>query len=178
MEHESPGTTPVDEHASHAAYDSELDLRTILGFGAGLVIVTGFVLLVMWWMSVAFKSQEESHDRDPSPLAEARLDPLPQGPRLQPMPPRDMDELRVQDAQALTTYGWVDKPNGVARIPVERAISILAERSRGTSSAAPEPPGRGRGTSSAPSVSSPPVSPIVTPPSGAEVPVAPTKRAK
>lgn len=164
MEHESPGTTPVDEHASHAAYDSELDLRTILGFGAGLVIVTGFVLLVMWWMSVAFKSQEESHDRDPSPLAEARLDPLPQGPRLQPMPPRDMDELRVQDAQALTTYGWVDKPNGVARIPVERAISILAERSRGTSSA--------------PSVSSPPVSPIVTPPSGAEVPVAPTKRAK
>ncbi len=165
----------------HAAYDSELDLRSILGFGIGLVIVTGFVLAVMWWMSVAFKSQEESRDRAPSPLAEARLDPIPPGPRLQPVPPRDMDELRVQDVQTLTTYGWLDKANGVAHIPVERAMSILAERSRGTTSASPEPPGRNRGASSAaggPSVSSPPVSPIVTPPPGAEVPVAPTKGTK
>lgn len=125
----------------HASYDSELDLRSILGFGIGLIVVTGFVLAVMWWMSVAFKRQEESHDRAPSPLAEARLDPVPPGPRLQPMPPRDMDELRAQDAAALTTYGWVDKAHGVARIPVERAISILAERGL-------------------PSVSSPPVSPV------------------
>src|SRR5882762_9281488 len=109
-------------------YDREIDLKRILGFTGGLVAVTLVVLAVMWWMSTSFKQQEEANDRAPSPLAEARLDPIPPGPRLQPSPPRDMDELRAKDQEALNTYGWVDPSRGVARIPVERAIEIAAEK--------------------------------------------------
>jgi hypothetical protein len=109
-------------------YDREIDLKGILGFTGGLVAVTLVVLAVMWWMSTSFKQQEEANDRAPSPLAEARLDPIPPGPRLQPSPPRDMDELRAKDREALTTYGWVDPAEGVARIPVARAIEIVADR--------------------------------------------------
>jgi len=68
-----------------------------------------------------------SQDRAPSPIAEAQLDSDPARPRLQAIPPRDMDELRQRDREALTTYGWVDKGGGVARIPVARAIEILAD---------------------------------------------------
>ncbi len=114
--------------APHEVYDQEIDTRTIVRFTGGLVLVTVVVLLVMWWMSASFKQQEEATDRAPSPLAEARLDPIPPGPRLQPSPPRDMDELRARDREALTTYGWIDRAGGVARIPVDRAIDILAER--------------------------------------------------
>jgi len=121
--------------APHEVYDTEIDVKTILTFTGGLVAVTAVVLLVMWWMSVTFKQQEEASDRAPSPLAEARLDPIPPGPRLQPSPPRDMDELRAKDRETLTTYGWVDRAGGVARIPVDRAIDILAERGLG-----PPPP--------------------------------------
>src|SRR4051812_40047398 len=103
--------------------DSELDYRTIVRFAVGLFTVTVAVLGIMWWMSIAFKRQEEAKDPPASPLAEARLDPIPPGPRLQSSPPRDMDELRARDHDALTTYGWVDPANGVAHIPVERAIS-------------------------------------------------------
>src|SRR4051812_4926744 len=110
--------------------DSELDFKAIVRFAVGLVAVTLVALGVMWWMSAAFKKQEEAKDPAPSPLAEARLDAIPPGPRLQPSPPRDMDELRAQDREALTTYGWVDPANGVVRIPVERAIEILAEKGR------------------------------------------------
>jgi hypothetical protein len=39
-----------------------------------------------------------------------------------------MDELRMRDRQALTTYGWVDQAHGLAHIPVDRAIDILAEK--------------------------------------------------
>jgi hypothetical protein len=39
-----------------------------------------------------------------------------------------MDELRARDQEALGTYGWVDPAHGVARIPVDRAIEILAEK--------------------------------------------------
>ena len=81
----------------------------------------------MWWMSVSFKHEEEAKDHSPSPIAEAQLDPIPPGPRLQATPPRDMDELRKRDREVLTTYGWVDKSSGIARIPVARAIDILAQ---------------------------------------------------
>src|SRR5882757_2228221 len=98
-----------ERHESRSdVYDREIDARTILVFTASLVAVTAVVLLVMWWMSAAFKRQEEASDRAPAPLAEARLDPIPPGPRLQPAPPRDMDELRAKDRETLTTYGWVD----------------------------------------------------------------------
>jgi hypothetical protein len=122
---ESRKSVPSD-HAE--VYDRELNLRTILGFCGGVVAVTIVALLVMWWMSDSFKRQEQAKDAAPSPLAEAQLDPIPPGPRLQPAPPRDMEELRTQDREALTTYGWVDKPGGIARIPVDRAIQILADR--------------------------------------------------
>src|SRR6266567_6628461 len=93
-------------------YDREIDLKTILGFTGALVAVMMTVLAAMWWMSNSFKQQEEANDRAPSPIPEARLDPIPPGPRLQPSPPRDMDELRVKDREALTTYGWVDPARG------------------------------------------------------------------
>jgi hypothetical protein len=39
-----------------------------------------------------------------------------------------MDELRARDRDILKTYGWIDQSHGVARIPVDRAIEILAEK--------------------------------------------------
>ena len=120
----------MDEHrpGSAGAYDAELKLRPIVGFSVGVIVVTLIAAALMWWMSNVFKRQEEAQDRAPSPLPEARLDSIPPGPRLQPSPPRDMEALRARDRDALTTYGWVDRSHGVARIPIDRAISILAEK--------------------------------------------------
>lgn len=119
-----------DSRAPEGGVDSELDIKTIVRFGVGLVVVTLVVLAVMWWMSAAFKRQEEAKDRPLSPIPEARVETIPAGPRLQPSPPRDLSEMRAEDKEVLTTYGWVDQANGIARIPVERAMSILVERSR------------------------------------------------
>lgn len=115
-------------------FDDELDYKAIIRFAIGLAVATLVVLAVTWGMSTLFKKADEARDPPPSPLAEARVDPIPPGPRLQPAPPRDMDELRSQDREALTTYGWVDQAGGVARIPVERAMSILVERGLGAAS--------------------------------------------
>ena len=120
---------PQEGHADpNGSYDREIDVKTIVVFSAALVGTTLVVLLLMWWMSATFKSQEEASDPPLSPMAEARQDPIPPGPRLQSAPPRDMDELRAQDREALTTYGWVDRPGAIARIPVSRAISLLVEK--------------------------------------------------
>ena len=76
------------------AYDSELDYKAIVIFGIGLVGVTAVTLLLMWWMSDLFKRQAEASDPPASPIIEAREDPVPPGPRLQSIPPRDMNDMR------------------------------------------------------------------------------------
>ena len=123
--------------APRRGFDSELDLKSIIVFVVGLAAVLVLVLAVMWGMSALFKKAEERRDPARSPLPEARVDPIPPGPRLQSTPPRDMDELRAQDRRVLTTYGWVDQTGGVARIPIDRAKAMLLEKGVG---AVREPP--------------------------------------
>ena len=36
----------------------------------------------------------------------------------------NLKTLREEDAKALTTYGWINKDKGVARIPIERAMEL------------------------------------------------------
>jgi len=52
----------------------------------------------------------------------------PPAPRLQVTPVLELDELRAREDQVLEGYGWVDKDRGIARIPVEEAMRLVAER--------------------------------------------------
>jgi hypothetical protein len=49
-------------------------------------------------------------------------------PQLQLNPHDDLVSLRAREDMVLNGYGWVDRTNGVVRIPVERAIELLAQR--------------------------------------------------
>jgi hypothetical protein len=35
--------------------------------------------------------------------------------------------LQVRDEQLLTSYGWLNRPDGSARIPIERAMELIVE---------------------------------------------------
>ncbi|MFZ5494518.1 MAG: hypothetical protein ACOZE5_04170 [Verrucomicrobiota bacterium] len=37
-----------------------------------------------------------------------------------------LTELRTKEHEAATTYGWVDQPKGVVRLPLDRAIELTA----------------------------------------------------
>ena len=53
---------------------------------------------------------------------------LPPMPRLQPAPIGDLKDMRAAEQQILTGYAWVDQAHGVVRIPIERAMDLLAQR--------------------------------------------------
>jgi hypothetical protein len=59
---------------------------------------------------------------------EAPAPPLPPEPRLQIAPWHDLAAQRAIEDNLLHTYGWADRPTGRARIPIDRAMEILAER--------------------------------------------------
>ncbi|MBD3162107.1 MAG: hypothetical protein GF346_07345 [Candidatus Eisenbacteria bacterium] len=45
--------------------------------------------------------------------------------------PEELAGLRAEQQEKLTTYRWIDEKNGVAAIPIERAMEILARELRG-----------------------------------------------
>ncbi len=49
-------------------------------------------------------------------------------PQLQKTPMLDLKTIREAEDQVLATYGWVDRQKGVVRIPIERAMELLAQR--------------------------------------------------
>jgi hypothetical protein len=49
-------------------------------------------------------------------------------PELQIAPAQDMERFRAAEQETLTSYGWVDRQAGIARIPIERAMELIAER--------------------------------------------------
>jgi hypothetical protein len=63
-----------------------------------------------------------------SPLAGSYGRSEPPAPRLQARPILDLQALRAEEAGALQSYAWVDRDGGVVRIPIERAMALLAER--------------------------------------------------
>lgn len=69
---------------------------------------------------------------------------LPPEPRLQIDAVRDLLQIQAAEERTLTSYGWVDQRKGVVRIPIDRAIDLLAQRglSGHTSHAAPNSAGK------------------------------------
>jgi hypothetical protein len=49
-------------------------------------------------------------------------------PLLTPDEPGQLRALRQAENTRLNSYGWVDQSKGIARIPIDRAIDILAEK--------------------------------------------------
>lgn len=69
-------------------------------------------------------------EREPPPPPLARQEPgrQPPEPRLQEKPMADVETLRREESDILTSYGWVDEEKGIVRIPIDEALRIVAER--------------------------------------------------
>ncbi len=48
-------------------------------------------------------------------------------PRLQVNPDRDIEEHRDREEAILSSYAWIDRQQGLARIPIDRAMAALAK---------------------------------------------------
>ena len=49
-------------------------------------------------------------------------------PRLEENERGQLDDIRLNEEQTLSTYGWVDQKAGTVRIPIDRAMDLLAQR--------------------------------------------------
>jgi len=149
-----PETRPQGTHTDGAPeFDRELDTRAVWTFAGGLLAVMVVVGALMWGMLVVFKARAKEQDPAPSPIAEANQERLPPEPRLQDDPTLDMTRLRAGEDAILETYGWVDRGAGIGRLPIDRAIELIAATGLPPTPAIevePAPAGRGHGAPIAP----------------------------
>lgn len=106
----------------------DVSIRTVALCALGLLAA---VPLVMVGMNLLFAHlAERERLAQPQPITElpTEANPLPPEPRLQMSPVEDLRQLRTAEETALEGYGWVDRSAGRVRIPVARAIELVAER--------------------------------------------------
>jgi len=117
----------------------DVNARSSFWFGVWiLVIMVAVALLVKPLYNLL--AEEEARSQPPAAyLPEAEPPAVePPGPRLQVHPEADLAAFRSRENEILDGYAWVDKEKGIARIPVEEAMRIVAERGLPAFPPAPE----------------------------------------
>ncbi|HMD34624.1 MAG TPA: hypothetical protein VKH42_06645 [Vicinamibacterales bacterium] len=116
------GRHPIEHEAT------DVDIRPVLGFLAGLTVASVFIGFLVWILFAYLTARESRTVTADYPLAAQQDNRLPPEPRLQTQPREDLRELRAREDEMLTTYGWVDKNQGVVRIPIDQAMRMVVER--------------------------------------------------
>ena len=117
--------TPQPPAETHEKRD--INIRKVAIYGSAMLLViclAGVLTTVVIFKKLAGSDANEGVA--PSPMLETQ--PLPPLPRLQTHPVLDLKKYRAAEEVELGSYGWVDKSNGVVRIPVRRALDLVLER--------------------------------------------------
>jgi hypothetical protein len=116
---------PADAPGRPGHEPSEVRIRGIFIFGAALIALIAVAMLVLAGMMRGFSAEEKADGTTTKELVQNRPGDFP-APNLQRHTTYDMVEFRKKEDAALSSYGWEDRRAGIAQIPIDRAIDILA----------------------------------------------------
>jgi hypothetical protein len=100
--------------------------RALRWFTAGLALLTVTVFVIMGWLLWVLS--------DGRPPGQGVVTPTVPAPNMSPAPDLqvasslDYQKFREAEDAQLHSYGWVDRQAGIAAIPIERAMELLAKR--------------------------------------------------
>lgn len=117
---DSPGT------GQHAHETRDVNVRLVAYAGSGLILVVILAAIAMLWLFDFFSERTDREQVPPPPIARSARQEPPQ-PRLQTNPRKDLADMRAEEDAVLDSYGWVDEKAGIARVPIGRAVEMVAE---------------------------------------------------
>jgi len=154
-------TNPPDNNKPGARADHNIDDINVWGivkFAIGLLIIGIVAYIGLYGLLRLFEHQQQASERPTPLMARGAEDRLPPPPRLQMMPGSpsqfktpdyEMKGMIDEEEKTLNSYGWVNKENGVVRIPIDQAMKLVLQKGlqtrpspgpEATPSPAPEPP--------------------------------------
>jgi hypothetical protein len=132
-----------NEHHEGAGFEKQdLGSRPIYGFLISLVVVGVLLYYILWGVFHFLDAFNRRHEPPVSPMVQAEQDTREPSaphtlqkiqsefaePRLEDNERTELAPFRYQEEQKLNSYGWVDQNAGVARIPITKAMELIAQR--------------------------------------------------
>lgn len=104
----------------------DASVRVVVSFAGALLIGTIIIHLGVAGLYKLFAHLHPSPDPPYRIAFDTRM--LAPPPRLQTNPQVDLAAFQKNENGKLNSYGWVDRERGVLRIPIERAMDLIAQR--------------------------------------------------
>jgi hypothetical protein len=122
----TPPEATDNPNAGHEERDVNVRAVTASGLAIfGLLLVSVFG---MWFLFQWLAEKQARLSPPPSAMAQQEGPRLPPEPRLQATPVADFKAIQAAEDKLMNSYGWIDPDKGTVRIPVERALEIVAQR--------------------------------------------------
>jgi hypothetical protein len=129
---------PNQNHLDHNDFEREdLSPGGVFYFMAGLAVVGVVIYFIVVGMYTFLDRYEREHQAAISPMMTPKADTrivthedtqaFPQ-PRLEENERTQITDYVLKADRQLLTYDWVNKDRGVVRIPIDRAMDLIAER--------------------------------------------------
>lgn len=119
-------STPSSNGPQRDFTDRDMQLKPILKFSVGILLFTVAVFAAVAYVQVYWEKQAAAADAQLPAMSTQRQ--LPSQAVLQVTEAKDLQAHRAWESNLTTNYAVVDQAAGVYRIPVDRAIEILAAR--------------------------------------------------
>ena len=119
------GPTPPGAQYEHTDIDTSIGYKFALWLLVAMVISVAIVYGTFWFFENQMTNADAVAQKYPLAVGQSKNPPAP---NLQTQPFQDVYRLRKGEAEKLTSYGWVDKEGGIARIPIDRAMEVMLER--------------------------------------------------
>ena len=126
------------KHVQEGFEQQDMTAQSVFAFLISLVAGGVLVYFVIWGLYHFMDARQRSHQPRQSPLVKQvetdtrivspdEITKFPQ-PRLERNERVEIQDFRLKEEQTLNSYGWVDEKGGVVRIPIERAMQLVAQR--------------------------------------------------
>lgn len=125
------GRTPTGTRMDHAAHPTNGSGHETREVSVQFIVTSLFALLIGVFLTcllVVGIFQFFHHTYLPDATTLANPQQLPPEPRVEEHPWQQIQDLRAHEDHVLSTYAVIDKSQGTVRIPVDRAIDMLAQK--------------------------------------------------
>jgi len=115
----------VNEHNGNGAGHEHREVQVSFIVGSLIALLLGAFLVCLLVVGIF---QFFAHQYRPEQNAAAAPQQLPPEPRIEEFPWKQLQDLHAHEDHLLTTYALTDQKQGTVRVPVDRAIDMLAEK--------------------------------------------------
>lgn len=127
MAHHGHEPTPGAAAESVAAGYEVADIRSLRPIWLFVISVFG-LLIFAYLVGVVLVAIPGLQVRDTSQAVDVNSPQAPPGPRIEANPTVDGERIVREATERLESYGWVNQRQGIAHVPIERAMELLLEK--------------------------------------------------